>query len=332
VSGYHPWWAGDGWRDYPLVDLDRLYLFEVELTSDGSPGDSHGWPERWSPLLERAGEVGLSVVPVVTLHPESAVPTLLSDAGAVARAVETVVRVATAHPSVRGVHLDLEVFQQVPPEARAGYVALVEGVRSRVREMAPGSVVSVFVPALDFADAYDEAALARAADYLVVQGYDLHHRTGARAGPLGALRGWAPLDWETVVDRFAALEIPDERLVMGIPLYGYEWPVEGPEVGSPTRGEGVITPLVAAPDVLPALPRALDRIREHGHRRDPASDVPWYAFSTPEGWFQGWYDDAVSVRAKIDFVRRRGLGGVAFFPLAYSTPEIREMIRGAGRR
>ncbi|HKK93738.1 MAG TPA: hypothetical protein VJ925_09895, partial [Longimicrobiales bacterium] len=61
-----------------------------------------------------------------------------------------------------------------------------------------------------------------------------------------------------------------------------------------------------------------DRVAEHGLRRDSASASPWYAWRDDEGWRQGWFDDAVSLRAKYEFVREEGLGGVAVFPLAYA--------------
>ena len=35
MGGYHVWWAGDAWSGYPLSGLDRLYLFEIELSPDG---------------------------------------------------------------------------------------------------------------------------------------------------------------------------------------------------------------------------------------------------------------------------------------------------------
>lgn len=327
VAGYQPWWAGDAWSPSDFGGLDRLYLFEIELQADGTLGDAHGWPEAWEPLLNDAGALGLSVVPVVTLYPESAVASLLADPASVARAAETISGIVEATPDVDGVHLDLEVFSPVPPEARRGYVELTRAVRTRIRAAGAPRIVSVFVPALDLPDAYDEVGLDAASDYLVVQGYDLHHRGDTRAGPVAGIRGWAPLDWETVLARFVELGVRRRDLLMGIPLYGYEWPVEGPSPGSPTRGPGVVVPLDAPPDVVPELPRALERAERHGTRRDPASASPWYAYQTDEGWWQGWTEDQRSIRAKLDFVKREELGGVAFFPLTYATPAIRELVR-----
>jgi spore germination protein YaaH len=327
VGGYHPWWAGDSWVAYPLTGLNRLYLFEVELSSDGGPGDLHGWPERWAALSAAALDARVSFVPTVTLHPEDAVEALLEDSVAVQRAVRTIADLVRDRPEVDGVHLDLEVFRPVSQAARAGYVALARGVRLELDRIRPGSVLSVFLPALDEADAYDEAGLAAATDYVVVQGYDLHHRTGERAGPVAAIRGWGPLSWEAVVDRLLRLGLDPASLVMGVPLYGYRWPTEGPEPGSPTRGPGVALPLDAPPDVLPELVRAADEARRHGVRRDRESGSPYYVHRDGEGWVQGWFEDLKSLAAKRAFVARRGLGGVAYFPLSYATREIREGLR-----
>ena len=90
-------------------------------------------------------------------------------------------------------------------------------------------------------------------------------------------------------------------------------------------------PLVAPADVLPELPRALDDVARHGLRRDLLSSVPYYAYHDGSGWVQGWFEDETSLQAKRDFVRRRGLGGVAYFPLAYAPEEVKTRLGPANR-
>ncbi len=331
VAGYHAWWAGEAWANYPLAGLDRLYLFEVELSPEGGLGDTHGWPDRWEPLVASAHSAGVSVVPAITLHPDSAVEALLENPGAIDKAAASIAILVASHPELDGIHLDLEVFRPISAQARQGYVALTQAVREHLNRTRPGAVLSVFLPALDVADAYDERALAEVADYVVVQGYDLHHRTGDRAGPVAAVGGWDPLSWDAVIDRLLKLGLAPGSLVMGVPLYGYRWPTEGPEPGSPTRGPGVALPITAPPDVLPELPRAMDEAERYGLRRDPRSDSPYYTYRDDQGWVQGWFEDERSLRAKHDFVRRRGLGGVAYFPLAYAPPDLRRALERQGR-
>jgi len=323
VTGYHPWWSGQHDQGYPLDVLDQLFYFEIEVGADGEVLDTHGWPERWGGLMERARQRGLQVVPTVTMHDPQAFESVFSDPARTERLTEAVMAILRADPSLRGVHLDLEVFQPVSPGARDGYTAFVAALDHRLAQEDPGLGLSVFLLAFDTDDAYNERALAEIADWVVVQGYDFHARGGDRAGPVAALQGWGRLNWEAVAQRFDSLGVPRDRMVLGAPLYGYEWPTDSPEPGAATRGEGRALPLTAPDGVLPELPRARERARANGVRRDPASGSPYYTWQDADGgWWQGWYDDEESLAAKIRFLRDGGFGGIAFFPLSYGDADL----------
>jgi len=329
VSGYHAYWTGQSWQSYPWDVLDQLYFFEIEVDADGSLGDLHGWPGDWSDLRERAREAGVALVLTISMHDAEAFRTLFARPELVDRTVHEVTALFAAEPDLAGIQLDFEVFEPVELEVRDGYTAFVAELARRLDELDPSLSLSVFAMAFDDDDVYNERALAQLADYLVVQGYDFHHLSDERAGPLGATRGWGRLNWENVVARFRRLGIPAGKMVMAVPLYGYEWPVRGPEPGSETLGVGLITPLAPDPDVVPEMPRARARAAEAGLRRDPESGVPYYAYRDADGWRQGWFDDAESLRQKYAFVREHGLAGVALFPLAYGDVAVWEALRSA---
>jgi len=220
----------------------------------------------------------------------------------------------------------------VSQEVRDGYTAFVTRLRRRMTETDPAYTLSSFVLAFDDDDVYAERALAEVTDYLVVQGYDFHSAGEPSAGPVAALTGWGRLNWTTVVDRFLGFGVPPRKIVMGVPMYGYEWPTETDRPGSLTRGEAVEVLLAPPAEVLPELPRARAQAARHGVRRDPESNTPYYAFQDANGWRQGWFEDAESLRAKYAFVRERGLGGVALFPLAYGDRALWDDLREAFRR
>lgn len=318
VAGYHPWWAGEESGAYPMEMLDALYFFEVEAGADGGIAERRGWAEEWTELRERASRAGVQVIPTLTMHEPGAFEAVFGDPAVTARLVGEILRLVTSDPQVRGIHLDIEVFRPVDPSARDGFTAFAASLARRMRDVDPGLGLSVFLPAFDDGDAYNERALAGLVDYVVVQGYDFHHREEATAGPVAPLRGWGRLNYEEVVDRFIGMGVPPDRMLMALPLYGYQWPTESDSPGSPTRGEGVAMPLAAPPAVLPQAPRARSQAELHGKRRDPASGSPWYAARDPGGgWVQGWFDDEESLADKVRFVRERGIGGIAFFPLTY---------------
>jgi len=317
VSGYHPYWAGDTWRSYPWDALDEVYFFELEAGADGTLADAHGWPEEWLPLVERARTEGVRLVPTISQHDPVAFARLFSDPARAERLVEELMLLLAATPNLAGLHLDFEVFEPVEMAARDGFTAFVAALEARLDEVDPSLLLSTFALAFDDDDVYDEPALAAATDFLVVQGYDFHSRAEARAGPVAAVAGWGRLNWQVVLERFLSLGVPARKIVMAVPLYGYQWPVTGPVPGATTRGDAVEIPLAPAADVVPEMPRAFAQAARHGTLRDPSSGSPYYAFQDSTGWQQGWFEDAESLRAKYAFVREHGLGGVALFPLAY---------------
>ena len=329
VAGYHPYWAEDAWTEYPFDALDELFFFELEVDGSGGVLDAHGWAPRWGEMAGRALASGVQIVPTVSMHDPVAFEDLFPDAQRVDRLISTVIGLLDATPGLSGVHLDFEVFQPVSNESRDGFTGFVAALADRMRREHPALSLSAFALAFDDDDVYNERALGQIVDYLVIQGYDYFSAGSPNAGPVGAVSGWGRLNWDTVVRRFEDFGVPREKLVMGVPLYGYEWPVESDEMGAETRGEGITIPYRADPTVLPELPRARAQADEHGSHRDPSSGSPWYAYRDGEGWRQGWFEDAESLRAKYDFVRTRGLGGIALFPLAYGDEELWEDLRRA---
>lgn len=334
VAGYHAYWTGDAWTDYPMDALDELVFFELEVGADGRILDPHEWPERWRPMVDAVVDAGVQVVPTISMHDPDSFGALFTDAGRVERLVDSILSLLAASPGLSGVHLDVEVFQGVDLAARDGYTAFVARLAERMRTLYPRLSLSVFVLAFDDDDVYNEGALGQIADFIVVQGYDYHSMGSESAGPVAALEGWERLNWRTVVERFDAFGVPRDKIVMSVPLYGYEWPVASDEPGAEALDTGVIVPYTASPEILPDSPRAREQVERHGLLRDPVSGSPYYVYQGPEGWVQGWFEDAESLRAKYDFVRANGLGGMAIFPLAYGDEQVWEDLReavGVGR-
>ncbi|MGD2045622.1 MAG: glycosyl hydrolase family 18 protein [Gemmatimonadota bacterium] len=331
VAGYHPYWTGDTWQSYPWDALDRIYFFEVEAGPDGGLEDRHGWPGEWLPLIRRAQSEGVDIVPTLSMHGADGFEELFASPERVERLVEETVALLQATPGLGGLHLDFEVFQPVDVRVRDGYTAFVARLRRRMAEVDPTYTLSAFALAFDDDDVYSERVLAELTDYLVVQGYDYHSAGEPNTGPLAPLSGWGRLNWSYVVDRFLALGVPARKIVMAVPMYGYEWPTDTGEPGSTTRGQGVEIVLAPPPGIVPELIRAPVVADRTGLRRDPESGVPYYAYRDQSGWRQGWFEDRESLRAKYRFVREHGLGGVAIFPLAYGDSALWADLRDAFR-
>ncbi|MEL6613614.1 MAG: glycosyl hydrolase family 18 protein [Bacteroidota bacterium] len=320
VLGYHPYWMGDAYEHARLDAIDELLYFELAIEANGTFANTHGWEDRGVRMVETAHRSATRAAPSLTLFDAAVFTKLFTNPASVERLLQGTLA-AVRNANADGVHLDIELFETVPPEARDAYTRFVADLS---RTLGTGYTVTVFTLALDPADAYDEVGLAEAADYLVVQGYDLHHQHGDTAGPISALRGWGRLNWHAVLDRYDQLRVPRRQLVMAVPYFGYEWPTVTGEPGAATTGPGEIVAYAPISARVPEIPgSAVQRAAAFGMRRDPVSGSPFYAYRDAEGqWRQGWYEDIVSLTEKFDFVKRKQLGGIAIFPLGYDGGEL----------
>jgi len=164
-------------------------------------------------------------------------------------------------------------------------------------------------PGKDFLGNVRPAEIARAVDYLFFMGYDFH-------GPWDGVTGFnAPLEspgadtpqTDSVregVENWLAAGVSPDKLVLGMPLYGYRYRLApgGSGPGGPfTSAEPASYDQIAA--------RYLPAYRRYYHA---AARVPYLL---EDGWFVS-YDDPSSIAAKARFAREKGMGGIGFWELS----------------
>ena len=318
VFGYHAWWMRDLWQSYDLELLDKIMFFELRAAADGSISEKNGWPGDAASLSAAARKGGVGLVPTVAILDPAVFRGIFGSTANTNRLIENVMDVVK-NADADGVHLNVEIFEPVAPALQNGLTNFVRRLRSRLRDYRSETELTIFTPGFDYANAYDEAALAEEVDYLIVQGYDMHWVNGPTSGPLAPVKGWEGANWEAIVDRYEAEGVPASKIVITVPFYGYEWPTVSEAPGAATRGDAqTITYAPVDSSYLPLIQiSAVDRIRMHGMQRDPATSTPYYVYRGAEGWYQGWYEDEESLLVKYTFVERRGLAGIAIFLLGY---------------
>jgi spore germination protein YaaH len=207
-----------------------------------------------------------------------------------------------------GVNID---FEFVPSSSKADFVAFMGDLTTAMHAVIPNADVSLDSPA-DIWPGYDPVGLLEASDHVDLMAYDYHWQSGPTPGPVSPLSPsslWGAESVTNSVDHWVALAGDDLRpkIILGLPLYGYDYPSTDATIPGTSRGNATATLLKYAP-MLAMM---------YGGMFDNASQTLYYEYQGTDGWHQGFYDDAHSFGEKVDVVDAYDLGGIALWALGY---------------
>ena len=325
VWGYVAWWMQDQWKSQPLAGFERLIFFQIEVSASGDLDARHGWPEQWTDLTRAAADHAVPLDLGLTLLDTAVFNAVFGSQASTERLLSAALALAS-QPGVSGLHLDVEVNGKTgaSPDSIRRFRAFVVTLGQRLRQQAPQRSLSVFLGYDDYAAIFDAPTLNQV-DHAVLQGYDAHYRESAQAGPVSPLAGEDQVTWEKMLAIADSLGLPRSRMRMGFPLYGYEWTVPSCLARGDTGGAGEPTTLMPmAPGLLPQVrANVRDRVMHHGAHMEAGTGSLYYRFVTPAGVCTvGWFEDSASLQLKSDWIARRQIGGIAFFPLGYDQGEL----------
>lgn len=113
----------------------------------------------------------------------------------------------------------------------------------------------------------------------------------------------APLNMVRRVVEYAVTEIPPQKIKLGIPNYGYDWPLPYERGVTRARTIGNI--------------EAVQIAIEHGVdiQFDDVAQSPFFRY-TEEGFeHEVWFEDVRSIRAKFGLIQEFGLVGAGYWQL-----------------
>lgn len=210
-----------------------------------------------------------------------------------------------------GWNLDFENVYEKDKDALTAFIAEI------CREMhKEGLKVSVDVTVPDGSPNWslclDRKAIADHADYIVLMGYDQYSRSSPRPGPTAAF------NWSE--DRLKATlkEVPQEKLILGMPLYMRLWTL------TPDKKLSALTL-----DMKTAKKISLDKIEcpDYLYQWSPQEKMYYCSYSEQNKHYCFWQENALSLKEKISLVGKYNLAGAAFWRKGFETPEIWDLVK-----
>lgn len=130
---------------------------------------------------------------------------------------------------------------------------------------------------------------------------------GYTAGPPMAV---APLPNVRQVLDYAVTEIPREKIYLGIPNYGYDWPLPFREGETRARS-------LSNQEAVRLAVRYGAEIRF-----DETAQAPWFPYTAPDGGAHVvWFEDARSMSTKLRLIGEYGLHGAGYWNLMRPYPQ-----------
>ena len=283
-----------------LPHLTYLSIFSYRLEADGSlePVEDARLI-RSSYIASTAPLLCITNTKMSGGFSSEAASSVLNDSTARTNLISNILSILEAK-SYFGVNMDLEYLF---PQDRAAYNSFISELSEALQ---PGGYVLMTALApkqsTDQAgllyEAHDYAFHGQVADYVILMTYEWGYLYGP---PMST----APVNQVRKVLDYAVTQIPPEKILLGMPLYGYDWTLPykkgtAAEILSPNS--------------------ALNRAVTTGSTIlfDQDSQTPYYNYVDINGASHiVWFEDPRSQKAQLELISEYGLGGVSYWNLQY---------------
>lgn len=194
-----------------------------------------------------------------------------------------------------GVNMDIEY---IAPDDRERYNAFLERLTERLHN--EGFVVmSALAPKISadqpgvLYEAHDYAEHGRIVDYVIIMTYEWGYTYGP---PLAV----SPINEVRRVLDYAVTEIPPEKILMGMPNYGYDWTLPFMR-GTPAQSV--------------SLTQAVDLALRYGVeiQFDEQAQTPYFYYTDNGTQHVVWFDDPRSIDAKLQLIDDYRLAGASWW-------------------
>lgn len=339
VFGFAPWWKINDLDSVDFNVLTTFSYFGVPVNGDGTldredQGYSIFQSKKATEIFKKAHAQGTRVVLTLTQMDNDVLDTFLQNP----EAQKTTIREAVAevrNRGIDGINVDFEYVGDPGAEARNAFSNFVKSLTEEMHKAVPASkvTVSVYASAATAPKMTDIKALAAHSDGIFMMAYDFAVLGSDVAMPTAPLYGkkegkyW--YDISTAVNDFLKLA-PANKLILGVPYYGYNYPVQNVSVKAP-RHPGYYTyywyryrqyrqyhSYSATVQTYSALKD--DVVKANSNIKtgwDEYGRVGYIAYQEGGVWRMVFMEDARSLSEKYEFAKSKQLAGTGIWALGF---------------
>ncbi|MBK5225403.1 MAG: hypothetical protein JJD96_02360 [Thermoleophilia bacterium] len=333
TMGFAPYWQLDKMQDIRLDLLTDVIYFSLIVDDQGNIAkknakseDDPGWVA-WNQaptndLIAKTqiagGRAGLTIA---ILDNDKIKNFLLSDSSQTNLITSTVKEVNKKH--LKLINLDFEYTGEPPEELAGKFTAFTNKMKQELSSKAPGTELDINLMVRSGRDPglFEIEKLKSSVDRFIVMSYDYYTSGSDSAGPVAPMNGAASkkyfFDVTTTYSDLLKL-LPADKIIMGIPYYGYDWPVE-----DKSDPRSLALPQSDANGYVETLSygRAREDQKFSGDncQFDELAQTPWCGYTEPTTGKDrvAWFENAQSIKAKYNYAKNQNFSGIAIWTLGY---------------
>jgi spore germination protein YaaH len=333
IYGFFPYWNLKYAGSLNIQDLTHFAYFAIDLNADGtinkktsSVESEPGWNKLKSSdvskLLYQSRLLGQKTVITFTAMDPDTIEGILNSPETRSTTIDSIMSVYKDY-SFDDINIDFEYVNTGNPTLRSNFVQFITDLRSIcVTTQSHCQIeVDVFASSADKPRLWDLKALSTVTDKFIVMAYDFYRTTSLQAGPVAPIRGKCTDDnskdclAEDIVTDISAISklIPSEKIILGIPFYGYEWQTASTDFLANTYpGTGSLASYQRIQSLFQDT-----SIASISAMWSESTLSPYLVYEKNNKIYQVHFENAQSLEQKIKLVDSADLGGVAIWALGY---------------
>lgn len=349
VIGFLPYWRLDDTKYLRFDLVSEVFFFSLSADENGqivkvvSNETDPGW--RWwsSPTIRNliaktqitGGKFGLTIA----MHKNKTLESFLDNPSVQKTLIDNLVQIVQSN-NIDGLNLDFEYDGKPDDKYKSEFTNFAKELTSTLRTKSPKTELSIdFFPlSIEKPRLYDVASLAPLFDKVIVMSYDYYSGSSEVAGPVAPIFGYIANPSATQTSYFFDVNttyndylkaVPKEKLIMGVPYYGWDYPVEDNTVALskvlPQNDQNGYSEVISY-----GRARTDTDLKTENCQWDDTAKATWCAY-TDSNKIQRevWLEDNRSIEIKFDFAKTNNIGGIAIWTLGYDKdyPDLWNLIK-----
>jgi len=302
--------------------LKTIVYAKVKINADGSLTPSKNYNP--APLIKYAHNRKSKVVLMFQGEDDLSIDTILENQKVRTIAINNLVNEVKKY-EFDGIDIDLEnpnitnsINGQPNKELMTDFVTAISDKFRAVNDKYRISI-DIGFGYNDTDEVFDLAVLQDKVDYIMIMGYDQYGPWSSKAGPNTPMRLDNGVGIYDSIQHYT-LFVKRNKLILGVPWYGYEFATESDARLSQVNGDVKYV----------SYENYVKEVNEYTKKWDSVWQTPWYTRKDNKSqWYQIHYDDVKSLGIKYDLVNSEEIAGIGIWTVNYGSdnPELWQLIQ-----